>query len=89
MRLPIAVLFLFTGLPSAMAAPSVMTGAQAMVTAEAQESPGTALVVARGSEVDRHLSERFTVLSRRHTTDACAAGQRAGARVRIGTREIA
>jgi hypothetical protein len=46
------------------------------VTAEAQESPGTALVVARGSEVDRHLSERFTVLSRRHTTDACAAGQR-------------
>jgi hypothetical protein len=41
MRLPIAVLFLFTGLPSAMAAPSVMTGAQAMVTAEAQEGSDT------------------------------------------------
>lgn len=36
-----AVLILFTGLPSAIAAPQVMTGAQAMVTAEAQEDSDT------------------------------------------------
>jgi len=41
MRHLFAVLILFTGLPSALAAPSVMTGAQAMVTAEAQEDSDT------------------------------------------------
>ncbi len=36
-----ALVILFAGLPSATAAPSLMTGAQAMVTAETQEDAGT------------------------------------------------